>query len=296
MQFRKKHTKYLPFLLLTLFLLLPFLSSGRPFRVNRLPNREFGCGTCHINPAGGGARNSFGKDWEAIAIPQGDEYVPDVAEEDSDGDGFTNDEEFEAGTHPGNSESHPEEVEKKPLTLEQQLIEANNATRKFKDVEVAKASGYVQVSEHVPKMGIHFLNQKLVDEKFEHTAPEVLLYVKQPDGTMKLAGLEYSVPGKTAPEGFTGNEDVWEVHEAACDYVDGTEIKKAQEKDCPEKNPETGAEFASWHPDLQTLHVWLYIKNPDGRFAPFNPAVERTVTAVSPSGKLSFIWGALKAR
>ncbi len=105
----KKCMGYLPFLLLILFLLPPLLSVGRPFRPARLPDegKNFGCSTCHFNPAGGGPRNPFGQDWEAIAIPLGDKYGPEIANRDSDGDGFTNDEEFNTGTRPGDPESHP---------------------------------------------------------------------------------------------------------------------------------------------------------------------------------------------
>ena len=106
---RSKIIKYFPFLIMILILLMPFLAAGRAFRVRLLPEtgRDFSCGACHINPGGGGARNSFGKDWENIAIPGGDEYVPELASRDSDGDGFTNDEEFNAGTHPGDPDSKP---------------------------------------------------------------------------------------------------------------------------------------------------------------------------------------------
>ena len=109
----KKCMGYLPFLLLILFLLPPLLSVGRPWRPARLPDegKNFRCSTCHFNPEGGGPRNPFGQDWEAIAIPLGDEYVPEIANRDSDGDGFTNDEEFNAGTHPGDSDDHPEPPE-----------------------------------------------------------------------------------------------------------------------------------------------------------------------------------------
>lgn len=88
---------------------------GRDFRPALLPDKgaNFGCATCHISPAGGGARNAFGRDWEAIAIPKGDKYVPELASKDSDGDGFTNDEEFKAGKHPGDANSKPD----KPKTV-----------------------------------------------------------------------------------------------------------------------------------------------------------------------------------
>lgn len=95
---------------MAILLLIPVLSVGRAFRVALLPDKgnNFSCGTCHTNPGGGGARNSFGTDWEAIAIPAGDTYVPDLANRDSDGDGFTNDAEFEAGKHPGDAASKPD--------------------------------------------------------------------------------------------------------------------------------------------------------------------------------------------
>ena len=99
-----------PFVLASVFL-IPFLASGRAFRVGLLPDsgKNFGCATCHIDPAGGGPRNPFGQDWGAIAIPNGDKYVPELANRDSDGDGFTNDEEFKAEKHPGDPNSKPEE-------------------------------------------------------------------------------------------------------------------------------------------------------------------------------------------
>jgi hypothetical protein len=82
---------------------------ARPHRPALLPDQggNFGCGTCHVSPLGGGPRNAFGQDWEAIAIPAGDRYVDAIANIDSDGDGFINDQEFSAGTHPGDPNSHP---------------------------------------------------------------------------------------------------------------------------------------------------------------------------------------------
>lgn len=98
-----------------LAIIAPFLLA-RAFRLEKLPDggKNFSCGTCHINPAGGGARNKFGADYERIAIPAGDKYTDDLAKLDSDGDGFTNTEEFSANpvTNPGDSNSHPPEKPK----------------------------------------------------------------------------------------------------------------------------------------------------------------------------------------
>lgn len=110
MKYMKKYIKYLSLIIAVFFLLIPLFAAGRPFRVDLLPDKgkNFGCGTCHVNPAGGGTRNAFGKDWEAIAIPKGDKYVPELASRDSDGDGFTNADEFNAGKNPGDANSKPQ--------------------------------------------------------------------------------------------------------------------------------------------------------------------------------------------
>lgn len=107
---KPKAARYIISFILALILMIPFLAIGRATRLALLPDKgaNFGCGTCHIDPAGGGARNPFGRDWETIAIPQGDKYVAALASKDSDGDGFTNDEEFDAKTHPGDPNSKPE--------------------------------------------------------------------------------------------------------------------------------------------------------------------------------------------
>lgn len=83
--------------------------SAKPFRMGKIPDRgaNFGCGTCHVNPRGGGPRNPFGKHYAEIAIPAGEKYSAELGAMDSDGDAYSNDQEFNSGTHPGDPESRP---------------------------------------------------------------------------------------------------------------------------------------------------------------------------------------------
>jgi hypothetical protein len=81
--------------------------SARPFRIGKLPDKgdNFSCGTCHVNPNGGGPRNPFGQDYEKVGLKAGDKYTKDLGNKDSDKDGISNDQEFEARTNPGDSGS-----------------------------------------------------------------------------------------------------------------------------------------------------------------------------------------------
>jgi hypothetical protein len=95
--------------LLALLLAVAPIVSARSFRLGKLPDKgkNFGCGTCHVNPNGGGKRNSFGKDYGRIAVAAGEKYTEALGALDSDGDGSTNDQEFAVGTNPGDPESKP---------------------------------------------------------------------------------------------------------------------------------------------------------------------------------------------
>ena len=88
-------------LLTALFaLVLSDRAEGRPKRVGQIPNGEVNrCANCHVNPAGGGARNDFGRMVEdeflsAAGFSGNVLWQSDLPFLDADGDGVSNGEEL----------------------------------------------------------------------------------------------------------------------------------------------------------------------------------------------------------
>jgi len=133
-----------------------------------------------------------------------------------------------------------------PQTL-QELQQVRAATAKYQNIENAFADSYDNVPVVVlPNMGYHFLKAGLVSPVFDLRKPAILVYNKKDNGNFELVAVEYAVPMSSlplhvAPEGFTGNDDVWN-----------------------ENTLNTG-----WW----TLHAWVWKTNPDGVFEPMNPSV-----------------------
>jgi hypothetical protein len=98
-------------------------------------------------------------------------------------------------------------------------------------------------------MGVHFLNVPLIDGELDPMRPEVLIYERLEDGSLKLAAAEWFVPlaaSPTPPELF------------------GREFDGPMEGHQPLMPPG----FHHWD-----LHVWLWKENPAGMFVPTNPDV-----------------------
>jgi hypothetical protein len=122
------------------------------------------------------------------------------------------------------------------------------ATERFKVSSVAITEGYTaddRCIEHQPHgaMGYHFNNQALKDATLDIEKPEVLVYEKRPDGTLKLNGVEFLVPiaawTKTEPPAIMGQN-----------------LKRADS-------------LGIWY-----LHVWNWGYSPSGLFADWNPRVK----------------------
>ena len=123
-----------------------------------------------------------------------------------------------------------------------ELLQARLTTAKYLSFDKAIKDHYADIHVVIPHMGYHYLKSEILDNKFEITRPELLVYNKNSNGKMQLSALEYAVPINLSPNeppaGFTGNTDVWK--------YDTT--------------------FQLW-----TLHAWVWRFNPDGVFSPMNP-------------------------
>ena len=125
-----------------------------------------------------------------------------------------------------------------------ELQQARAASARYRNFDNATADGYQDINVIVPEMGHHYLKMANLDINFDYKKPELLVYNREHDGSMKLVAVEYAVPidltPTTAPAGFTGNADVWD----------------------------RNTFFGLW-----LLHAWVWEYNPNGVFNPTNPEV-----------------------
>ena len=129
--------------------------------------------------------------------------------------------------------------------LNQELARARAATAKYHSLAVAEADGY-QFDHCEEGEGCHWFNFAIYDGTFDPEFPEALNYVQKPNGEWRLVAVEYIVigsdPPPPAPEGFTGDGDVWRF------FTEG---------------------FTDWE-----LTAWIWLNNPDGVFAWKNPRLD----------------------
>ncbi len=153
--------------------------------------------------------------------------------------------------------------------LASQLAAARQATAAYAtDLEAAKRDGYQIITPMMPEMGFHYLNPKI--EGFHVSEPPILVYL-QIGSTWQLGAVEWVFP--TAPANPPLEGATYGSFPAACHYADGTFVPTETESECA-KAIETGYAFTFWHPDLTTLHVWLWYHNPAGLYNSTNPLVQ----------------------
>jgi hypothetical protein len=140
------------------------------------------------------------------------------------------------------------------------LAEVRQVTAQFQRLEVAKEAGYELgylngagtriitgciAHPTAGVMGYHYFNKQLIDDLVvDPLKPEGLVYIKQPNGSLKLVAVEYVVPGANSnPPGVSVPPTVL-----------GREMHILV--------PAVG---------FYIQHLWLWSHNPAGMFVDWNP-------------------------
>ena len=154
--------------------------------------------------------------------------------------------------------------------LASQLARARLATARYAtNLRAAKAAGYQIITRMIPDMGWHFLNPAI--QGFDVTKPPILVYERH-GNAWQLAAFEWVFPTKPATPPLPGA--TYGSFGAACHYKDGTFVFASSQDQCATRSPQSGAAFNFWHPDLVTLHVWLWYPNPAGLYNGTNPYIK----------------------
>jgi hypothetical protein len=154
--------------------------------------------------------------------------------------------------------------------LADQLARARLATAKYAtSLRAAKTDGYQIITRMIPDMGWHFLNPTI--KGFDVTKPAILVYERH-GRRWQLGALEWVFPQQPEVPLLPGA--TYESFGAACHYRDGTFVFARVQELCAKRSPETGSPFNFWHPDLVTLHVWLWYPNPAGLYNGTNPYIQ----------------------
>jgi hypothetical protein len=157
----------------------------------------------------------------------------------------------------------------KPASLATQLARARLATARYAtSLRAAKADGYQIITRMIPDMGWHFLNPAI--QGFDVTKPPILVYERHRH-RWQLGALEWVFTQQPASPPLPGA--TYGSFPAACHYKDGTFVPARAQELCAKRSPQTGARFNFWHPDLVTLHVWLWYPNPAGLYSGTNPLI-----------------------
>jgi hypothetical protein len=153
--------------------------------------------------------------------------------------------------------------------LADQLAAGRLATAKYAtNLHAAQAAGYQILTRMIPDMGWHFINPGITG--FDIRKPPILVYERH-GRAWQLAAFEWVFPTQPATPPLPGA--TYGSFGAACHYKDGSFVFRPTQDACPKRSPETGAAFNLWHPDLVTLHVWLWYPNPAGLYNGTNPYI-----------------------
>ncbi len=135
-----------------------------------------------------------------------------------------------------------------------QIRQSREAAARYADFEAALADGYERLFECTDNgaegaMGNHYVHpDRLGDKRLALAEPDVLMYERQPDGSMQLVAVEYAVFEKDWP------------HRQAPSLL-GQRLKR---KTAVGRNPVD---------PFYEIHFWHWRHNPAGFFADWNANV-----------------------
>lgn len=139
--------------------------------------------------------------------------------------------------------------------MQRQLDKVKGATKRYRDVNIALRDGYLASSRceeqpGVGVMGFHYYNPELGnDPQIDPLHPEFLLYTPTATGGRRLVAVEYM------------RIDV--------DQDRSTDFDRPKFFGRKFNGPMYG--HFPGQPIHYDLHVWLFLNNPDGVFARYNP-------------------------
>jgi hypothetical protein len=140
-------------------------------------------------------------------------------------------------------------------SLSPELTAVRAAVARYHSVAQAERDGYFAASpcEASPAgtMGIHYINPALFGPGNDPSRPEILLYVPNVDGSLKLVGVEY--------------------FQVDADQDLATDADRPSIFGRPFDGPMLG--HAPGMPIHYDLHVWVAESNPAGVFSMWNPAI-----------------------
>ncbi len=152
---------------------------------------------------------------------------------------------FAAGSVSVSAHEGGDDADCRSKECRQALVDAKQATARYHNIQNALDDGFFQASPCVSHptlgtMGFHFINlSRILNPALSPDEPEVLLYLPDEDGTMRLVAIEYVVPFGLASEPPVLFGQTF--------HTDGPPLNQ------------------------YSLHVWAWRNNPSGVFAPFNP-------------------------
>ena len=168
--------------------------------------------------------------------------------------------------------------------LSAELNSVRSATKRYRDVSLAREDGYVVESAYVPEMGFHLINPDLLapdaEAAVEITEPPILVYFTtgdyrpEPgaehdggrDGDLRLGAVEY---------GHLGDVDALAGQDPPANPVEGTPANYFSDEDAKRTLKVSEEEGWQWTPgpDITALHVWVHRGNPAGVFNPTNTTI-----------------------